>query len=158
VLRTETPMLIPRATGAPMLPGGVTAGAQTGQADDQLRRLSAERALDEVLAESFPASDPPSWTPGMARPAAALRVEDNAARGAITTNPERRPAGAVGVSDVAHPNHDEWTVLGALTSIAAASGIVLLVPFVMLLVGLPIALVVRGFIAAVAWLGGLTIS
>ena len=25
--------------------------------------------LDDVLADSFPASDPPSWTPGMARPA-----------------------------------------------------------------------------------------
>jgi len=25
--------------------------------------------MDDVLADSFPASDPPSWTPGMARPA-----------------------------------------------------------------------------------------
>ena len=24
--------------------------------------------IDDVLADSFPASDPPSWTPGMARP------------------------------------------------------------------------------------------
>jgi peroxiredoxin len=27
--------------------------------------------MDDVLADSFPASDPPSWTPGMARPAPA---------------------------------------------------------------------------------------
>ena len=31
-------------------------------------RLAVERALDEVLSDSFPASDPPSWNPGIARP------------------------------------------------------------------------------------------
>jgi hypothetical protein len=152
VLRIETPLLIPRAAQASTLPGGVTAGAQAGQADDQSRRLAAERALDEVLAESFPASDPPSWTLGIARPAAAQRVEDNAARGAIATNADKRQPAAVGLIDVAQPSRDEQTVIGALISIAAASGIVLLVPFVILLVGLPIALLVRGFVEAATWL------
>ena len=31
------------------------------------RRLAAERALDAVLADSFPASDPPPWTLGVSR-------------------------------------------------------------------------------------------
>jgi hypothetical protein len=32
------------------------------------QRLAAERALDSVLADSFPASDPPSWTFGITHP------------------------------------------------------------------------------------------
>ena len=35
------------------------------------QRLTAERALDAVLADSFPASDPPPWTLGVS-----LRHED----------------------------------------------------------------------------------
>ena len=45
--------------------------AGAGRIDDEGDRrahLAAEQALDEILADSFPASDPPSWNPGIARP------------------------------------------------------------------------------------------
>jgi hypothetical protein len=63
VFDMKTHIPIPRA--APVLPGSAKGEAQAAQADLQSRRLAAERALDEVLAESFPASDPPSWTLGI---------------------------------------------------------------------------------------------
>ena len=53
--------------------GSPTAEARSAEAASEARerRLVAERALDAVLADSFPASDPPSWTLGVS-----LRRED----------------------------------------------------------------------------------
>ena len=40
-------------------------GAKAALSEARQRRLAAERALDAVLADSFPASDPPPWTLGV---------------------------------------------------------------------------------------------
>ena len=153
-IRTAIPT--PRATPAPILPGSMTGDAQVGQADVQSRRLAAERALDEVLAQSFPASDPPSWTLGIVRPNTVVRAAGNGVRGSIVASADQSASAAVGDIDVSRPS-GERTFIDALISLAAACGIVLLVPFVILLVGLPIALLVRGFIEAVSWLLALII-
>jgi len=55
-------------TLAAILPTMVGGDAFADGASDRRPRLVAETALDEVLADSFPASDPPSWNPGIARP------------------------------------------------------------------------------------------
>ncbi len=122
----------------PIVAANLPAVNEADRIDDDLTdrriRLAAEQALDEVLADSFPASDPPSWNPGMARP-------DPGGRDVIDVSRSRR----------------ERTLFQALTSLAGAGGIALLVPFAILLVGLPVAVSVRGVLAAVGWLFGVVI-
>ena len=115
------------------------------------RERQTEVAMDDTLAASFPASDPPAWNPGIARP-----IPIDASRGRANDVRPRAPdqtAGDIrGVIDVSRPYSAERTLLQALTSLVAAAGIALLVPLAILLVGLPIVLAVRGLAEAVAWL------
>jgi hypothetical protein len=102
------------------------------------------QAIEDALLGTFPASDPPSWSPVMARPAPeALRA----------VAPDR--TGDAGAPDDG-PRHAPTlpTVDEVLTSLAGAVAVVLLFPIVVLAAGTPLALAVRGLLGAVRWLMG----
>jgi hypothetical protein len=108
--------------------------------------------LDQVLADSFPASDPPSWTLGVTRPEPARRVSSAEPRGDNVAKSDHRELGKIDVLDVSLPRDTGRPFLRALASLIGAAGIALFVPFVILLVGFPIVVVVRGFAEAIGWL------
>ena len=87
--------------------------------------MMTAQAIDDVLAGTFPASDPPAWTPGIARPAPQI------ARPPADRDPDPRPT----VSE--HP------LTRAVVSLLWVAGLALLVPFVVLAVGAPVALGLR---------------
>ena len=53
---------------AAMLTPGPMAGDQTQRARKLLRDQARSERVDETLEDSFPASDPPSWTTSVVRP------------------------------------------------------------------------------------------
>jgi hypothetical protein len=102
----------------------------------------AGAAVDEALAESFPASDPPSWTPGIVRPA-----------------PKGGAASGSGMSDVLwRASGRRRTFRQGVLSFAGATGLALLVPVAILIVGLPVVLAVRGLLAVAGWLFGVALE
>jgi hypothetical protein len=126
------------------------------ESQERRRRLAVEQALDQVLADSFPASDPPSWNPGIARLNPAVDVKPEAERSeSIAGTPAR--TGTSGIIDVSRPTGGDRTFLQGLVSLAGAAGIALLVPFAILLVGTPIALPIRGVLGLFGWLFGVNV-
>jgi hypothetical protein len=110
-------------------------------------RLAAERALDSVLADSFPASDPPSWTLGIIRP----QPERHATDETVAPHDSRVALVSEDVIDLSRPATGGGTFVKGLVSLTAAAGIALLVPLVIMLIGTPIALAGRGVVAAASW-------
>ena len=122
------------------------------EAEPLQRRLAAERAVDSVLADSFPASDPPPWTLGITHPQPE-RQTTNAE--AAAPDAGRAVPVKADVVDASRPSAGSRTFLQGLASLAGAAGIALLVPFVILVIGMPIALAVGGVVDAASWLTGL---
>jgi hypothetical protein len=107
-----------------------------------------ERMVDAVLMDSFPASDPPAWTAAITRPApSAGHSRIAAAVGDVARRTVARP----GTLDVSLPHGSRRTAADAIVSLVGAAGLALLVPGVMLLLGLPIVLALRGVLHVVEW-------
>ena len=101
------------------------------------------REIDDALAATFPASDPPAWTPGMARPA------PEAATGRADNGIAQREHTRVVRADVRDPTrraHSARTFAQSIVSLLGAAGLALLAPFAILAVGIPVALAVRGLL------------
>ena len=65
---TRTASEYRNGTLAAILPATIGVDAFAREFSERGTRLATEMELDDVLADSFPASDPPSWNPGIARP------------------------------------------------------------------------------------------
>jgi hypothetical protein len=152
MLHTRTSIEYRDSTIAAVVPA-VVGNSIVSEVGDRHARLAAERALDEVLADSFPASDPPSGNPGIVRPGPAGHVT----RGAAPAEDAERTLPMADVVTVPRPAHADRTFLQALVSLFGAAGLALLMGVAILLIGLPIALVVRGLLEAISWLFGVAL-
>ena len=152
MLHTRTSIEYRDSTIAAVVPA-VVGNSIVSEVGDRHARLAAERALDEVLADSFPASDPPSWNPGIVRPGPAGHVT----RGAAPAEDAERTLPMADVVTVSRPAHADRTFLQALASLFGAAGLALLIGGAILLIGLPLALVVRGLLEAIGWLFGVAL-
>jgi hypothetical protein len=127
---------------------GTATEVRRAEFEARRQRLAAERALDGVLADSFPASDPPSWTLGITRPQPEREATNDES---VAPHDSRAALVSEEVIALSRPATNGARFVKGVVSLAAAAGIALLVPLVILLIGTPIALAVRGVVAAASW-------
>ena len=149
MFQTRTAIEYSAGAGAAVLPTIIDRSAD--QFNERRLRLVAEQALDQVLADSFPASDPPSWTPGIALVNPAMDAEPEAPLSESIAGPVVR-TGSSGIIDVSRRSGADRTFLQSVVSLAGAAGIALLVPVAVLGVALPIAFSIRGVLELFGWL------
>jgi hypothetical protein len=80
VLYTRNTIEYRDSTLAALVPAAVGIESRLDDFTERRDRLAAERAIDDVLADSFPASDPPSWNPGITRLALDVELAHRASR------------------------------------------------------------------------------
>ena len=133
------------------------ADLRPGDLEDRRITAASERAVDQALADSFPASDPPPWTLGVVYASSEFHAIAGLSRPTTESVPD---AGATQdpVNDVIildSGSRARRTPIQWLITLAGVMSLVLLVPFAILILGLPVALAVRGVVEAVTWLAAL---